>query len=95
MVYLFSSEGCPACEQIHREFKNGRYEDWASHVIFVDIRYCKEDQCSKAYIDGKQTEGRAPVDAVPALYDPETDQVIYGYQNIKDRLAHGYKSNRD
>ena len=95
MIYIFSSDGCPACHQIHRDIKEGPNKDWASHVIFVDIRYCKEEHCSKAYIDGVETEGRAPVDAVPAFYDPDTDQVIYGYQNIKDRLANGYKSNRD
>ena len=94
MMYLFSSEGCPACIQIHREIEQGSLKDWASHVIFVDIRYCQEERCRKAYIGDKDT-GTPPVEAVPALYVSDSEQIIYGYQNIKDRLANGYESNRD
>jgi len=93
MYYLFSSDGCPACHQLHRDISEGTCKDWASHVTLVEIRYDKQDQCNKAYIDGKDT-GKPPVDVVPAFYDAETENIIYGYQNIKDRLADGNKPYR-
>jgi hypothetical protein len=91
MVFIFKSEGCPACRQISNEFQSNLYPTWTGHVKFVDVKFNEEEQCNKAYIDGKETEGRAPVDAVPALYCTESETLIYGYDQIKEYLLNEHK----
>jgi hypothetical protein len=91
MVFLFRSKGCPACHQLTYDFLSGEYNSWASHVKFVDVEFNEVEQCDKAYIDGEPTEGSCPVDAVPALYLTESEELIYGYSNIKERLLNEYK----
>lgn len=91
MIFVFTSMGCPACHQLIYDIKYDQFKDWASHVKFVDVKFNEQEQCNKAYIDGSPTDGPAPVDAVPAIYFTKSEEVIYGYENIKERLLNGNK----
>lgn len=91
MFFLFKSNGCPACHQLTYDFNSGPLKDLAGHVKFVDVKFSEEEQCYKAYINGEPTEGASPVDAVPAVYFPETEELIYGYDKIKERLSNEHQ----
>lgn len=91
LAFLFKSDGCPACHQLMYDIKYDALKSWASHVIFVDVKFSEEEQCNKAYIDGVPTPGKAPVDAVPALYFHGTNELFHGYEDIKERLSNEQK----
>ena len=80
---LFKSDGCIACHQVLYDFKYGDWKDWASHLKVVDVKFNEEEQCFKAYIDGEETEGKSPVNAVPAMYLVEEEKLFQGFQEIK------------
>lgn len=91
MIFLFKSDGCPACHQLMYDIKYDALNSWASHVKFVDVKFSDDERCNKAFIDGVPTDGPSPVDAVPALYFVETEELIYGFQDIKERLSNEHK----
>jgi len=91
VYYLFKSDGCPTCFFVEKLFSEGSLKSWASHVKYVDVEFSQDKQCNIAYIDGKELDGPCPVDAVPAVYCKKTDELIYGYEDIKDFFKHECK----
>jgi hypothetical protein len=91
VLYLFKSEGCPACYYIQKDIEEGSLNNWASHVKFVDVKFNQDQQCNIAYMDGEPLDGECPVDAVPAIYSKKTDELIFGYEKIKEFLNNGCK----
>jgi hypothetical protein len=94
-IFLFKSDGCIACHQVIYDLKYGDWKNYASHVKLVDVKFNEQEQCFKAYIDGKETEGRAPVDAVPAMYIVDTEQFFQGLQEIKKEVETWQKAELD
>ena len=83
MVYFFRSQGCLACHEVNYQIHYGDWKNWTGHVKIVDVEFNEKEQCFKAVVDGKMTDGKSPVDAVPALYFSEQEKFLQGYGEIK------------
>ena len=80
--YLFLDKYCLSCVQIRFDLREDRYRNWKERFVLVDV------EGETAYIEGKDC-GQVPVSRMPALYFPLSEDIIYGYNEIMERIKDG------
>ena len=83
MIFLFTSKSCSTCKKVIRDIPSS----WTSQIMVLRVEFSEADKYYKVYDGDNPLEGKAPVDAVPTLWLPETKEAYKGYSEIMTRLS--------